>query len=221
MNSVLVGVQQLQTNQSASSYHEAISLSDNFGQPTNMISMGTVPVSRKILPIQRDPLIEQYFRYDAKQRLEFRRKTALRIKSFESIFLVLDWSLRGDVDDAYDSAVDLLAECEGVLIGALQYLYLEYSAKGVNQLELETKLDVLINGLARAQRLSAESRLKAVGSLMASKSRIVKVAIIDAFVLLENKRNKKRIRGFLSWFASKETDAYIRQYAEDALEDLT
>ena len=92
---------------------------------------------------------------------------------------------------------------------------------GANRLNLEAKLDLLINGLARAHRLSAESRLKAITALMSCKSRIVKAAIIDAIVILENKRNKKLIKELLNWFASaKETDAYIQQYAEDAIDNL-
>jgi hypothetical protein len=219
MSSCLIEIKRLPTHQSLASSIEEQSLSANFESST--ILRGTAYATRTISPTQQDPRIEHYFRSNDQDRLEMRRKVALRVKTFETVFLVLEWGVRGDVHDSYAAAVDLLAECEGILIGALQYLYLEYPRKGTKQLDLETKLDVLIQGLARAHRLSSESRLRAVTALVSSKSRIVKAAIVDAVSALENKRNKRMIKELLSLFSSsRETDTYIRQYAEDALEDI-
>ena len=171
----------------------------------------------------KDPVIDQYFILAPEARPSIRRKTAARIRSFQAVFTVLDWSLRGDVTDAYDAAVDLLAECNDILIRSLQYLYLEYPKvnKGANQIDLDTKLDVLISGLARASKPSAEARLKVVIQLAASKSRIVKVAVIEAAAMLVNRRTGKSVKALLNWFASdKEADSYIRHCARNALDDL-
>lgn len=173
---------------------------------------------------RKHSIVEQYFNSDSEGRLESRKRTAAKIKSFDAVFAVLDWSLRGDVVNAHDAAVDLLAECNVILVSATQYCYLEYSRtnKGGNQLDLDTKLDVLVNGLARASKLSAELRLKAVIQLAGSKSRVVKAAVIDAAAMLVNRRNKKSVQALLQWFTSnKEADQYIRQYAEEVLSDIT
>ncbi|NJL21605.1 MAG: hypothetical protein HC895_13580, partial [Leptolyngbyaceae cyanobacterium SM1_3_5] len=183
----------------------------------------TISSQKQLFESGRELEIDQYFRSAVEERAELRKKVASKVKSFKAVFAVLDWSLRGDVPDAYAAAVDLLAECNAILISALQYFYLEYpkTPKGISQIDRDTKLDVLINGLARAQKLSAEARLKAVIQMAGAKRRVVKAAVIDAATLLVNRRNKKSVMTLLTWFASnKETDAYIRQYSQDALEDL-
>jgi hypothetical protein len=190
-------------------------------QIIDLTTTSSISIAEQLPAAQNDPLIERYFRSDAQGRSESRRTTALRIKTIEAVFLVLEWSQRGDIDYAYDAAVDLLAECEIILLKALQYLYMEYPRAGVNRLKRETQLDALISGLARASRLSFERRLIAITTLMSCESRIVKTAVIDAIAMLEHKKNKKQIRGLLEWFTSaKQIDNYVREYAKEALEDL-
>jgi len=218
MNSSVLEIQRIRTPQNRSIGTSSLINSE---QIVNLEATSSVYTTRNLSPAQKDPLIENYFRSGFQERISSRRRVALRLKSFDSVFLVLEWSQRGDVDDAYDAAVDLLAECEEVLIGALQYLYLEYPREGRDRARLEIKLDVLISGLARASRLSCESRLRAITALMGCESRIVKTAIIDAIAKLEHKRNKKQVRGILEWFASpNQFDTYVREYAKEALEDL-
>ncbi|MCU0568898.1 MAG: hypothetical protein MUF49_20155 [Oculatellaceae cyanobacterium Prado106] len=167
-----------------------------------------------------NPVIVEYFR-EPELRPVLRKKASLGIRTKESVFSVLDWSIRADVDEAFDAAVDLLSECGNCLVDGLVYLYLEYPLKSTTQFDLEKKLDVLINGLARSQQLSAEKRLTAISELMSSKSRIVKAAIIDALAMIVNSRNKKRVEGMLKRYASSsEADIYIQNYAKEVLEDL-
>jgi len=205
----------IKTQQAAGVYY--YSYTDNLDR----VIATTVSTRNRAFHTRRHSAVDLFFRLAPEKRLEIRKKTAAQIKSFDAVFTILDWSLRGDITNAYDAAVDLLAECNAILVSALQYFYLEYS-KSVNQIDLDAKLDVLINGIARANKISAEARLRAVIQLAGSKSRIVKAAIIDAASMLVNKRNRKTVKALLSWFSSsKEADSYIRQYAEDALTDLT
>jgi hypothetical protein len=194
-----------------------------YPESTENSRITTVPSSTQPLPVLKNSLIDEYFRLSPINRATVRKRTVAQIKSVSAVFAVLDWSLRGDIANSYDAAVDLLAECGDVLVKSIEYFNLENLRlyRSSNQIDSDTKLDVLINGIARASKLSAATRLKVIIQLSSSKSRMVKAAIIDAAVLLVNQKNKKPISTLLTWFASsKEADDYVRRCAEEALAEI-
>lgn len=170
-----------------------------------------------------DLLIKEYFLAKSNTRKKLLRFTAKHINSFKSVLKVLDWSIKKGVQEAYDGAIDLLAECgEILLIVANNRLLDSVSNTGdvLNTEEKEEKWEVLIKGIACAQSIDPQQRFDTITKLIPTqKRRLVKAAIIDALLIMENEINTDSINSYLTRFSSSdEPDDYIQKYAKEALE---
>lgn len=180
----------------------------------------------------RDPdlLIREYFRSSSAQRAKLRKLIFKKIKSWQSVLAILAWSRRKEVSDAYDGAVDLLAECTDIYLlqNAAQYLEsasLLWGASSSNigdWSSLDDFWEVLIKGIACTYKTPAQERFQLILNLFSvSNRRSMKAAIIDALVILSDEIDSQAIQNALSRFASlHEPDLYIRNYADEALQEL-
>lgn len=183
-----------------------------------------------------DNLIRHYF-FDAppQKRVHLRTIIASLIKDYNSILEVLKLSRQQNIKDAYDAGVDLLAELDNLKLQHQVYNYLETSEtllkraqcrKGSQQritIRLEDFWEILIKGISCAYKVSAEERLELIGKIsLISQRRIVKTAVIDALVTIaEDMEDAQPVRNFLGRYTSAyESDAYVCDYAQDALGEL-
>ncbi|HBL57245.1 MAG TPA: hypothetical protein DDZ80_01320 [Cyanobacteria bacterium UBA8803] len=177
-----------------------------------------------------DLLIREYFTSSSAQRAKLRKLIFQKIKLWQSVLAILAWSIRKEVSDAYDGAVDLLAECTDIyfLQSAAQYLESASLLWGAsssnigNWSRLDDSWEVLIKGIACAYQIPAQERFKLILNIVQiSNRRIIKAAIIDALVILSDEMDAQAIKNVISRFASlHEADYYIRNYAEEALQGL-
>lgn len=177
-----------------------------------------------------DLLIREYFLSSSAQRAKLRKLIFQKIKSWQSVLAILAWSRRKEVSDAYEGAVDLLAECTDIyfLQSAAQYLeatsllWGSSSSNIGNWSSLDDFWEVLIKGIACAYKIPAQERFKVILNLFpVSNRRSMKAAIIDALVILSDEMDSQTIQNSISRFASvHEPDLYIRNYADEALQEL-
>ena len=145
----------------------------------------------------------------------------------KSVLAVLSWGISGKASDAYDGAVDLLAEVDNVdlLIATSKYMEAkgELSASSSNSNFLDSLWEILIKAIACAYQIPVEQRFKLILNLITvSNRRIFKATIIDALTIVADEMNTEPIRNVIGRFASiYETDQYIRNYAQEALEDIS
>lgn len=164
-------------------------------------------------------LIKDYFLASHADRPALCESVASHITTVDEVILVLDWGVT-KTEDYYDAAVDLLGQCGEILIEAIT------SEPIANLLErdaitYENELEILITGIALANRIPASKRLEVIASLNPSSRRMVKAAIIDALEHLKDEAEVKSdtLTDCLAVFsADTEPDKYIRQYAKNALE---
>jgi hypothetical protein len=190
----------------------------------------TTSVDSRYLYSDPDFLIREYFLSPPAKRAELRKFTFQNIKSWQSVLAILGWSRRKEVSDAYDGASDLLAECVNInfLKDTIQYLetsaLLTSSLKGGKLSNLDDCWEVLIKGIAHAYQISIRDRFQLLFSLFpTSNTRIFKAAIIDALVILadEDEMYIELLKNSLEKFSSPhEQDLYIRNYAEEALQEI-
>jgi hypothetical protein len=186
-----------------------------------------------------DLLIREYFVYSApQQRVQLRKAIASNLKSFQ-VIKALRFGQRADIHDAYAATVDLLAEMNDVtpLIEAVESLaaigkFLGKSSKFLKQplqashlVTLDGYWEILIKGIACAYKIPVEQRFKLIQTLVptstTSNRRIIKSALIDAFLIIAEDLDTEQIKNALSYFlSSTESDSYIRAYTEEALQDL-
>lgn len=177
-----------------------------------------------------DLLIREYFLSPHAQRAKLRKLVFQNIKSWKSVLAILAWSKRKEVFDAYDGAVDLLAECTDIslLQSAAQYLETtrflasSSSSNASKSSNLDEFWEVLIKGIACAYQIPSQERFIVILNLLpVSDRRIIKATIIDALVILADEMDIQPIQNSISRFASThEPDLYIRNYAEEALQGL-
>jgi hypothetical protein len=178
-----------------------------------------------------DSLIHHYFLSSLpEQRVHLRKKLVDVITHSNSILKILDFSRQGNIKDAYDAGVDLLAEFKTLELHSQTFQYLETISHLVGQSSnpkalrlLEDFWEVLIKGISCAYQVSAEERFELVGEMsIVSQRRLEKTAVIDALVTIaDDMDDVQPIKNFLGRYTSKdEPDPYIRGYAQESLEDL-
>lgn len=174
--------------------------------------------------------IENYFSANLNERAKLRQKYAENIKSEKNIFQILKLGNTYDIQDAYDAAVDLVAEChDEILIKAIdiathQYLF-QASQEQVRA--WEKNWEILIKGLALSSTVQPHEKLSLILRLFLSDgndrlTRLMKTAIVDALLNLEDEIGADIITTIIERFSSekRESDEYIRDYAREAIEDL-
>ncbi|MDX2231105.1 MAG: hypothetical protein NW220_15825 [Leptolyngbyaceae cyanobacterium bins.349] len=178
-----------------------------------------------------DSLIHRYFLSSSpKQRMHLRKAIASVINRYNSILKILDFSRQGDIKDAYDAGVDLLAEFDTLELHNQAFQYLEAISHLVGQSssqktrrQLEDFWEILTKGISCAYNVSAKERFELIGKISGvSKRRLVKTAVIDALVTIaDDMEDVQPIKNFLGRYTSEyESDSYVRDYAQEALEDL-
>ncbi|MBC1212931.1 hypothetical protein GNE08_01675 [Trichormus variabilis ARAD] len=180
-----------------------------------------------------DFLIREYFLSSSERRNKLRGFIFTRLSSAKAIIEVLKWGISGKARDAYDGAVDLLAEINeiNILKEASQYLealsqLMINSVENRNILMLDPLWEILIKGTACAYRIPAEERFELLLTFnliaLINQRRILKATFIDALLLLADEIDTQRIKNAIARFASGyETDQYIRNYAEEAIQELS
>jgi len=178
-----------------------------------------------------DSLIHRYFLSSSpKQRVHLRKTIASIVNRYNSILKILDFSRQGDIKDAYDAGVDLLAEFDTLELHnqAFQYLeaishLLEKSSSQKTLRLLEDFWEVLTKGVSCSYKISAKERFELICKISSiSQLRIVKMAVIDALVTIaDDMKDIQPIKNLLGRYTSEhESDAHIRDYAQEALKDL-
>lgn len=178
-----------------------------------------------------DFLIRQYFLYLPEQRAEIRENIAINIKSLPSFLEILKWGASNKARDAYDGAIDLLAEINNIELLNNACKYLEASNQlwiASNRTDklfwLDSLWEILIKSIAYSYKIPLDERFKLLENLVWNQPinrRIFKASLIDAFVSIASETNTIAIKNLIQRFTSlDEKDEYIRNYAEEALEEL-
>jgi hypothetical protein len=180
-----------------------------------------------------DLLIKEYFQASAEQRAKLRSVIASRFNSFKSILTVLGWTHLATTKDAYDGAVDLLAECQEIRLmeEACEYLLavttLANGDRDLQRLNLcERSWTVLLKGIGCAYRLRPQARLsllqKIAGLLLQTiNRRSLKAILLDSLaILFDEEVDKDWIRTYVEFLSQHDRDEYIRGYAEETLAEL-
>ena len=178
-----------------------------------------------------DYMIRRYF-LDAslQQRILLRTIIAREAKHYNSILKILDFSRKGDVQDAYDAGVDLLAEFDTLELHDRAFEYLDSISHFVGQTssqktirQLEDFWEILAKGISCAYQVPACERFELISKIsISSQRRLVKTAVIDALVTIaDDMEDVQPIRNFIGRYTSEhESDSYVCDYAQEALEDL-
>lgn len=198
-----------------------ITIIDNSRQP------GISGFTKRIIgdPALIDYLTE-YFNADPNDRVNLRAITAKKIQSFTDILKVLALANSLKIRERFDSSIALLAECKGsILLIAIQEilnLFHKYPKKARKD---EDYWVIVILALVCCQNhIGTNEKLKALASLCAVQSKLtreVKTAIIDALSLLEGDVNSQSLVRQLNHFTNQnELDQYVRNYAQEVIENL-
>lgn len=177
-----------------------------------------------------DLLITQYFLSSPEQRAKSRKVIVKSITSIKSVIAVLKRGINGKARDAYDGAVDLLAEINdinlltdtGKYLAALSELLIN-SPDNNMLLMLDSLWEIFIKGVGCAYHIPAEQRFRLLFNLItASNRRLFKATVIDAFLLIADEMDNKLIKNAIGRYSSDyEADRFIRNYALEALEELS
>ncbi|MBE9226261.1 hypothetical protein IQ264_12590 [Phormidium sp. LEGE 05292] len=177
-----------------------------------------------------DLLIREYFLSSPEQRAKSRKVIVKSISSLKSVIAVLKWGINGKARDAYDGAVDLLAEINdinlltdtGKYLAALSELLINSPDNNMLMM-LDSLWEIFIKGVGCAYHIPAEQRFRLLFNLIpASNRRFFKATVIDAFLLIADEMDTEPIKGAIGRYSSEyEADRYIRNYALEALEELS
>lgn len=175
-------------------------------------------------PNDPDLLIREYFLAKPDNRRKLQKHIAKHINSVEAILEILEWSTKSRVQEAYDGAIDLVAECSNinVILKVVNQKLINQSTNSNNVSAIEEKWEVLIKGIACNQNISAKQKFDTITQLIpGSKRRLIKTAIIDALSIMQDEVDTNSIKEQLAIFvSSKESDKYIREYAKEAMEEI-
>jgi len=175
---------------------------------------------------QNDPdlLIREYFLAKPDDRSRLQKHIAKHINSVGAILEILEWSTKSRVQEAYDAAIDLIAECSDVnaILKIVNQKLINHATDSSNMPSIEEKWEVLIKGIACNQNIFANQKFHTITQLIpVSKRRLVKTAIIDALLIMHDEVDTNSITEQLAIFASsKESDKYIQEYAKEAMEEI-
>ena len=180
-----------------------------------------------------DLLIREYFLASPSQRAKLRKLIFQNLNSWQSILAILSWSQNREASDAYDGAVDLLAECRDINLfrDSMQYLdtvttLATYdTSNGINKSNLSHSLEVLMKGIACAYKIPALERFiviqNSLSTVKDTNKRNLKASFIDALLILSDEIDIRPIRVLIGHFVSdNESDEYIRDYANEALQEI-
>jgi hypothetical protein len=166
-------------------------------------------------------LIKDYFQEHPNKRKALAQNVAKHITSVNVVLEVLDWGTSRKIREGFDATVMLLAECGNIIISTVNHLP-EPSPDNKNLNILERKWEILITSIACTSNISAQKRFDSIIRLIPdSKRRSVKIAIIDALLIMEDEIDVECIKNQLEHFLSdSEHDEYVKECAKEALEDM-
>lgn len=170
-----------------------------------------------------DLLIREYFITKPSDRKHLRKCTAKNVNSVEAILEILEWSTKNYIQEGYDGAVDILAECNDVVLKVASQRLIDRIPNRSNISAQEEKWEVLIKGIACSQVISAQRRFNVITKLILERnnSRSVKAAIIDALLIMQSEVDVNSIKSHLaSFLTSNELDEYIQKSAKEAMEEI-
>jgi hypothetical protein len=163
--------------------------------------------------------IDEYFSCPPSIRAQKRKEYTAYIKSTRDVFKVLELGNTRNIVDAYDGAVDILAECDKDIITKAFFIALE---KYVSENRLETSLsweknwEIFIKALSCGLKIKPYEKMSLLLSLCDSRyklSRLIKLTLIDAIFDLDIDADLAKV--MLQIFMSeRESDTIVRQYAE-------
>lgn len=177
-----------------------------------------------------DLLIKEYFYSSPEQRAKSRTALAQRLSSSRSMLAILGWANLATIKDAYDGAVDLLAECQTIqlLIDTSNYLLTStsFGVRDSHHLDLyERSWEILIKGIGCAYRLQPQARFRLLQHISLSllpilNRRSIKAVLLDALaILFADEVDKDRVKAYIRSF-EQDRDEYIRNYAKESLAEL-
>jgi hypothetical protein len=170
--------------------------------------------------------LTDYFNVNPNDRVNLKAITAKKIQSFTDILKVLDLANSLKIRERFDSSIALLAECKGsILVTAIQEilnLFHEHPKKA--QKDEDYWVIVILALVCCQNHIGTNQKLKALESLFAVQSKLtreVKTAIIDALSLLEGDVKSQLLVRQLNHFTNQnELDQYVRDYAQEVIENL-
>ena len=165
--------------------------------------------------------IKDYFQSHPNNRKALAKNVAKYITSIDTVLEVLDLGTSRKIREGFDATVMLLAECGNVIISTLNHLA-EPSPDNQDLSVLERKWEILITSIACTSNISAQKRFDSIIRLIPdSKRRSVKIAIIDALLIMEDEIDVECIKNQLEHFLSdSEHDEYVKECAKEALEHM-
>jgi hypothetical protein len=211
--------------------------SDSLYQPSIPTATRRPLQSSSVDTLHGDPdlLIKEYFRSSPEQRAASRRLLASRFYSFKAIPIVLDWASQPNIHDAFDGAVDLLAECHDIALFKDAYEYLLALSRLFSDAKNPTKIaqceqywGVFVIGIGCAYHLAAAERLRLLQKIATASvflpllnRRSIKACIIDALEnIADADGDRQWIEQYFQWLTKNDPDAYIQNYATEALSNL-
>jgi hypothetical protein len=172
-----------------------------------------------------DLLIREYFRSSSTQRAASRKTIIKHIKSFPSVLEILRWGSTSKIHDGYDGAVNLLAETNDIellktISQIAENIYVPMLQNSSSRNFAENSLEIIIKAIACAYQLDVNQRFRLLNLIPKTDRRAVKAAIIDALTLIADEIDANRIKTAIEAFNS-DRDPYIRNYAQEALQDIS
>jgi hypothetical protein len=177
------------------------------------------------MTVNIESLIEQYFLLPADNRPSQCRAVVQHVTTFTEIILVLGWgnTQNKEVYEAYDSAIDLLAQLGELLVKFINSKHVQSILENTFGF-YETEFEILITALSLSDKHSFTQKLEGLIKMMPTPNRLVKVAIVDALLNLKDEfpADIGILQSHLIMYSSEhEPDEYIRLYAKTALDELT
>lgn len=168
-----------------------------------------------------DLLIKEYFLAQPSNRKNLRKCIAKRIDTVAAVLEILEWSTKSHVQEPYDGAIDILAECSDVILKVANQKLINFTTTDIYA--QGEKWEVLIKGIACSQNISASRKFNVITNLISetNNSRFVKAAIIDALIIIQDEIDGDSIKSYLTRFlANKQQDKQIQKYASEAIEQI-
>lgn len=169
-----------------------------------------------------DLLVREYFIAPPSLRPRLRQFTAKHINSVGAVLEVLNWSRKKGVQEAYDSAIALLAECGEILLKVANTNAIKNPTSQSDISNFEEQWEVLIKSIACACNINPEQRFDTITKLIPLQTkRLVKTAIIDALSIMQDEIDADSIYRQLEYFlSSKESDKYIQDYVNETIKEI-
>lgn len=174
--------------------------------------------------VRDNGLLKRYFLDSPDERVRKRQHFARYVQTIEDVFFILKCGNMREIQEGFDGAVALLAECNtSALVQTISWVRQLWINNFEKARKYESYWEILILGVACATNLSPQRKLELFSGLFIQNlGRATKAALIDALRMLEGKIDIDLIKDCLERFISKnELDEYIRNYAQEAIDDLS